>query len=462
MRETRPGQVIGGRYRLDGELASGGFGRVWRGWDLTLQVEVAVKEVWLHPGISAAARTEMIQRAGREAGNAAKVRDHPNIVAVHDVAVEDGVPWMIMQLVSGRSLYDEVAAHGRLDEKAAVAVARAMLKALKAAHGAGIVHRDVKPANVMLTSDGEVMLTDFGIAVQQDDLRLTGPGMFLGTPGYTAPERILGKPDQGASDLFSLGATLYYAVEGVPPFGGASLTEINNAILSDEKAPRPEHAGRLAPLIKRLMKKDPLKRPTVHQALALLDEPPAKVTGSGGAGLPPTKKLPEKKPPEKKPVQKKPVQKKPVERPKKPPETVGRAPAKETRPPTPKTETPAKKDESSDWETWATLLAGAAIVCGLLYHDNTSFAVSATEGLKLAGDASSAKSGSCLHHDTKRSMWVKVPCWSAAAERIVTSRNPGLFLRTSTSSSPCMLKSNEVKVYKATYGNSVTLCTRLK
>lgn len=269
VQETQPGTVIGGRFRLDEELARGGFGIVWRAHDLDLDVGVAVKEVYLPPATSPKEHSERLARARREAQNAAALRDQPYIVAVHDVITEDDRPWMVMRLVDGHSLERHLETEGPLPVETAAHAARCLLQALAAAHGAGIIHRDVKPANVMLADD-EFLLTDFGIAVHSTDTSLTTTGAFIGSLEYVAPERANGAEDHPASDLFSLGATLYQGVEGTSPFRRANPTATLTALLT-EPPPPPQHAGRLEPLITALLEKDPDQRPTVTEALALLD-----------------------------------------------------------------------------------------------------------------------------------------------------------------------------------------------
>lgn len=267
--EARPGQVIGGRYRLLADLGSGGFGRVWRARDEYLRVDVAVKELRLFTAMRPTERSERVARAAREARNAARLRDHAGIVTVHDVVVADGLPWIVMQLVDGTSLQARLDAHGALSDAEAAAIAATLLDALGAAHRAGIVHRDVKPANVLITEDGRALLTDFGIAVQDSDTALTATGAVLGSVEYMAPERVRGTDGLAASDLFSLGVTLYQAVEGVSPFRRDTPTGSLTAVLFDEPPP-PRRAGRLTPLITGLLAKDPDRRLTVAAALALL------------------------------------------------------------------------------------------------------------------------------------------------------------------------------------------------
>ncbi|WP_051877169.1 serine/threonine-protein kinase [Streptomyces natalensis] len=264
--------MIGGRYRLVSDLGSGGFGRVWKARDETLRIDVAVKEIWLPPAVSEAEQAERLARAAREARNAARLRDHTHVVTVHDVVVEDGLPWIVMQLVDGCSLEEHLATHGPLSVEHAEKVARALLRALGAAHEAGIVHRDVKPANVMLTRGGDVLLTDFGIAVHHTDTALTTTGAIIGSVEYMAPERVRGTDGLPAGDVFSLGVTLYQAVEGFSPFRRGTPTGCMAAVLFEE-APPSKRAGRLAPLITALLDKDPDRRPDTRAALARLASP---------------------------------------------------------------------------------------------------------------------------------------------------------------------------------------------
>ncbi|MFG3438443.1 serine/threonine-protein kinase [Nonomuraea sp. NPDC047897] len=280
MTAAQPGYLVGGRYRLMTELGSGGFGRVWRARDEVLDVEVAVKELRLLSGMSQAEQDKRLERTEREARNAVRLRAHENVVAIYDI-VPDGLPWIVMELVDGRSLAEHVETRGPLPVDSAARVAVSLLAALDAAHRAGIVHRDIKPANVMLAGDGKVLLTDFGIAVHTTDTTLTTAGMLIGSPEYLAPERLRGIDGLPASDLFSLGVTLYQAVEGVSPFHRTTQPAALTAVLLEEPPP-PRRAGRLAPLITRLLDKDPATRPTVEQALAMLGEPgPARDLGRG-------------------------------------------------------------------------------------------------------------------------------------------------------------------------------------
>ncbi|GAA1967479.1 serine/threonine-protein kinase [Catenulispora subtropica] len=263
------GRLVGGRYRLVDRLGSGGFGRVWRAVDTSLDVEVAIKEVVLPPELTDAERADRVTRAGREARNAARLRSNPHVVSVHDVVIDDGTPWIVMELVPGRSLADRLRDDGALTVEQATRVARAVLSALGASHAAGIVHRDVKPANVMLTDDGRVLLTDFGIAVLTSDTRLTTAGQFIGSVEYVAPERAKGEESRPAADMFSLGATLYHAVEGVSAFARETVAATLGAVLFED-VPAPSRAGALAPLIVALLDKDPDARPDVERALEMV------------------------------------------------------------------------------------------------------------------------------------------------------------------------------------------------
>ncbi|MGF1428544.1 serine/threonine-protein kinase [Kitasatospora sp. LaBMicrA B282] len=263
------GQVIAGRYRLVRRLGAGGFGQVWQAVDTVLHVDVAIKQVWLAPSMSPEQTQERLVRAQREARSAARLRDHPHVVAVHDVVLADGAPWTVMQLVTGRSLAERLAADGPLPVGEAARIGVAVLSALGAAHAAGIVHRDVKPANIMLTDDGQVLLTDFGIAVRHEETALTASGGVIGSLEYMAPERVHGQEDGPAGDLFSLGVSLYEAVEGWSPFRRPTPTAALLAVATAE-VPPPQRAGALAPVLAGLLVKDPQQRLAGPAAAALL------------------------------------------------------------------------------------------------------------------------------------------------------------------------------------------------
>ncbi|WP_407696842.1 serine/threonine-protein kinase [Streptomyces dysideae] len=265
----RKGRVVGGRYRLAERIGSGGMGTVWRAVDELVEREVAVKQ----PRLPGDPEDESHQRAAhrlyREARAAARV-DHPAAVAIHDVVVEeDGLPWIVMELVRGESLH-EMLQRGPLAPAESARIGRAVLGALGAAHAVGIVHRDVKPANVLLGAHDRVVLTDFGIAHIQGEESLTMSGEFVGSLEFIAPERMSGRGAGPASDLWSLGVLLYAAVEGWSPFRRTTLESTLAAILSADP-PEPKQAGPLGPLIVRLLEKDPERRPGAADVDAVLE-----------------------------------------------------------------------------------------------------------------------------------------------------------------------------------------------
>ncbi|WP_216897114.1 serine/threonine-protein kinase [Nocardia alni] len=269
---VRPGWVLAGRYRLIEKLGSGGFGTVWKARDERLRIDVAVKEALLPQAESSAEHAERVARAEREARNAARLPDHPNIVGVLDVVTDGATPWIVMRLVSGRSLKQRLDSDGPVAVAEATTIAFALLRALRAAHDVGVVHRDVKPGNILLDTDGEVLLTDFGTARHHSDHTLTAKETIIGSFEYMAPERIDGEGTP-AGDLYSLGVTLYHAVEGVSPFRRDTIHGTMKAVMFGV-APPPARAGQLVQLITRLMDKQPELRPSIPHALILLTTPP--------------------------------------------------------------------------------------------------------------------------------------------------------------------------------------------
>ncbi|WP_052172673.1 serine/threonine-protein kinase [Nocardia sp. BMG111209] len=263
------GPVLADRYRLDALLGSGGMGDVWRATDLLLHQTVAVKQVRIPPEADAEAAQMLCERTLREARAAARLRSHPSIVTVHDVVVEDGRPWIIMELVDGRSLDRIVAEQGPLPVEWVANIGLALLDGLAAAHAGAVLHRDVKPANVMLCRDGRVVLTDFGIATVAGDIALTRTDMINGSPGYVAPERLDGEKGQAASDLWSLGATLYFAVEGHPPYERDEMLAVLVATVSADPDPM-RLAGPITPVLTGLLQRDPRQRMTDVQARGIL------------------------------------------------------------------------------------------------------------------------------------------------------------------------------------------------
>jgi len=284
-------RVVGGRYRLLDKIGSGGMGTVWRAHDELLGRTVAVKEVHLPPQLAAIERAELRLRTMREARAAARL-SHPNAVTVHDVIERDGQPWIVMQLVAADSLSDVIERSEVLPPRRVAEIGLAILAALQAAHAAGILHRDVKPANVLLGGDGQVVLTDFGVATLEGDPSLTGTGLLLGSPSYIAPERAMGIGAGAASDLWSLGATLYAAVEGRPPFERTTAMA-TLAALATEDPPAPRASGPLAEAITGLLQRDPGGRLDAPAARRLLEDAATGATDRSAAtvnipGLAPT------------------------------------------------------------------------------------------------------------------------------------------------------------------------------
>ena len=231
------GHLVAGRYRLHSQIGRGAMGIVWRGRDELLDRDVAVKQVRIAAPGTDADDDNAYQRTLREAKTAARL-SHPGVITVFDVVEDDDHPWIVMELVRARSLDQVVAEDGPLRPAEAASVGERLLSALSCAHAAGVVHRDVKPSNVLITPDGGAVLTDFGIATLEGDPSLTQAGMVVGTPGFTAPERVRGAPATPASDLWSLGATLYAAVEGRGPFDRPGGSAVITAGVLNEDADR--------------------------------------------------------------------------------------------------------------------------------------------------------------------------------------------------------------------------------
>ncbi|MET7987861.1 MULTISPECIES: serine/threonine-protein kinase [unclassified Streptomyces] len=275
-------RVIAGRYRLLSPLGEGGMGTVWRARDEVLQREVAVKEVRAPAGLPQSEVERMYARLEREAWAAARVSNR-NVVTVYDVATQDGRPWIVMELIRGIALSDLLDAEGPLDPQRAAHIGAEVLAALRAAHEAGVLHRDVKPGNVLMSNDGRVVLTDFGIATVEGSSALTMTGEVIGSPEFLAPERALGRTPGPESDLWSLGVLLYAAVEGNSPFRQPTPLSTLRAIV-DEPLPPPRRAGPLAPVIEGLLAKDPAERTSAEAA-----EHELRVVAAGGTA--PTRPL---------------------------------------------------------------------------------------------------------------------------------------------------------------------------
>ncbi|MFB6786917.1 protein kinase [Streptomyces olivaceus] len=262
------GRLVADRYRLEDTIGSGGMGRVWRAHDEVLHRVVAIKELTAALYVSESDQAILLARTRGEARAAARI-NHSAVVTVHDVLEHDGRPWIVMELVEGRSLADAVKAEERVEPREAARIGLWVLRALRAAHTAGVLHRDVKPGNVLLGDDGRVLLTDFGIAQIEGDSTITRTGEVVGSVDYLAPERVRGHDPGPASDLWALGATLYTAVEGRSPFRRTSPLTTMQAVV-EEDAGEPRYAGPLAPVISALLCKDPQARPDVTEAEHLL------------------------------------------------------------------------------------------------------------------------------------------------------------------------------------------------
>jgi serine/threonine protein kinase len=294
---------VGGRYRLDRKLASGGMGAVWEAYDERLHRTIALKRLHLQPWLSEAERGVGVQRALREARITARLH-HPNVVQVYDVVDDPDSPCLVMEYVPSRSLNDIVHDSGPLSPDEAARIGAQVAAGLAAAHAAGVVHRDVKPGNVLITGDGTAKVTDFGISHAFDDITLTATGLLVGTPAYLAPEVARGAAPDFASDVYSLGATLYMAMEGRAPFGtDDNPMALLHRVASGQWDP-PTRAGVLSPLLTRMMALDPRTRPTMTdvstelterrpaaaaapaasttQVLPVRTSPPPPVAGAGG------------------------------------------------------------------------------------------------------------------------------------------------------------------------------------
>ncbi|WP_033436787.1 serine/threonine-protein kinase [Saccharothrix sp. NRRL B-16314] len=259
------GRLVAGRYRLGRRIGSGAMGIVWQAHDERLHRTVAVKQLLLQPGLAEADTDEAKRRAMREGRIAARLQ-HPHAIAVYDVAEDDGQPWLVMEYLPSKSLSSALSERGTLPPRDVASIGSQVASALAAAHNAGIVHRDIKPGNILLGNEGTVKITDFGISRATGDVTVTATGMLAGTPAYLAPEVAKGYDPGPPSDVFSLGSTLYAAIEGAPPFG---LNENTIALLhqvASGKVVPPKQAGPLTALLMRLLRAEPEDRPTMAEA----------------------------------------------------------------------------------------------------------------------------------------------------------------------------------------------------
>ncbi|MGW9346980.1 protein kinase domain-containing protein [Nocardiopsis flavescens] len=268
-------RIVANRYVLRRELGRGGMGVVWEAFDPSLDRAVAVKQVLLPDHFTDSERADAHARVRREARSAARI-SHPSVITIHDVFDFEGDPWVVMELVEGGSLQDLLERRGALDVDTTATIAEALLRAVQAADAAGVLHRDIKPGNIMMSSDGRVILTDFGIATMEGGPSITRTGALIGSPEYMPPERLEGGPAEHRGDLWSIGVTLFAAVEGLSPFRRDSITAAIAAVLGASLPPM-RRAGRLTPVIAGLLERDPDRRLTVDRALEMLD-------GRGGAG----------------------------------------------------------------------------------------------------------------------------------------------------------------------------------
>jgi hypothetical protein len=260
---------IAGRYRLVTELGSGAMGTVWRAQDERLNRPVAVKELRPPPDLSDAERAVFYRRTLREARTPAQLK-HPSIIDVYDVVVEHGCPWIVMEFVEAPNLDQLIEKEGPIPPAKVADIAVQLLDALSVAHEAGILHRDIKPSNVLLAAKGRVVLTDFGLAISDGAARITASDSFMGSPAYVAPEVARGDQATPQSDLWSLGATLYTAVEGRPPYDRENVMATLSAVLTEEPAPL-VRAGVMAPIINGLLQKNPSRRLSHERTADRLD-----------------------------------------------------------------------------------------------------------------------------------------------------------------------------------------------
>uniref|UniRef100_UPI001CE2C12E serine/threonine-protein kinase n=1 Tax=Streptomyces solaniscabiei TaxID=2683255 RepID=UPI001CE2C12E len=269
-RTDKSARLLAGRYRLGDVLGRGGMGTVWRAEDETLGRTVAVKELRFPGNIDEEEKRRLITRTLREAKAIARIRN-TSAVTVYDVVEEDDRPWIVMELVEGKSLAEVIREDGLLEPKRAAEVGLAVLDVLRSAHREGILHRDVKPSNVLIAEDGRVVLTDFGIAQVEGDPSITSTGMLVGAPSYISPERARGHKPGPAADLWSLGGLLYAAVEGTPPYDKGSAIATLTAVMT-ENLEEPKNAGPLRDVIYGLLTKDPAQRLDDAGARAMLNK----------------------------------------------------------------------------------------------------------------------------------------------------------------------------------------------
>ncbi|HEY8457870.1 MAG TPA: protein kinase [Actinopolymorphaceae bacterium] len=281
--DSEEGRLVAGRYRLRERIGAGGMGVVWKAYDERLSRTVALKRLLLPPHLDGKQAEDAKQRAMRESRIAARIQ-HPHVIAVYDVVEDEGQPCLVMEYVPSRSLSQLLEERGTLPPAEVARIGFQAAEALAAAHAVGVVHRDVKPGNVLLGERNNVKLVDFGIARATGDVTVTMTGLISGTPAFLAPEVARGERASYASDVYSLGATLYAAVEGEPPLG-----RTDNAIAALHRAASgqinpPRQAGPLGPVLLRLLDPDPTRRPTMDEVAGMLE--PVAARAPLGAGFP--------------------------------------------------------------------------------------------------------------------------------------------------------------------------------
>jgi eukaryotic-like serine/threonine-protein kinase len=284
---TSSATTIADRYQLVRRLGEGAMGAVWLALDTALRREVAIKSVHGPLVDQDSHSTAGAQRALREARLIARV-NHPNAVSIFDVVLHEGRPWLVMEYLPSLNLAEVVRRDGPLSPARVADLGAQVAAALTEAHRVGVVHRDVKPANILLADKGGAKITDFGIARGDGEVTLTATGQMWGTPAYFAPELAQGHPPSPKADVWALGATLYFAVEGTPPYGTDSNPLGMLGRIAHQPVPRPQHAGALTPVLEQLLARDPQDRPSMHQAAALLRAAAADADLPATSVLPPT------------------------------------------------------------------------------------------------------------------------------------------------------------------------------
>jgi serine/threonine protein kinase len=273
-------RLVADRYRLVTRIGSGGMGVVWQAYDERLHRKVAVKQLSMPAELTTPQTEEATRLAMREGRIAAKL-SHPNVIAVYDVIEEDGRPFLIMEYLPSTSLAQVLTERGPLPPDQVARIGSQVATALAAAHATGVIHRDIKPGNILLDKDGVAKITDFGISRAVEDVTATATGLIAGTPAYLSPEVAKGLPAMYQSDVYSLGATLYAAIEGVPPAGSTDNAMAMLYRVAHGELTPPSRAGAMTGLLTEMLHLDPARRPTMAEVTARLDNPPAPTRDRG-------------------------------------------------------------------------------------------------------------------------------------------------------------------------------------